>query len=389
MLGYADILEIRIPEGDPARKTVEDIRKTGQRAAALTRQLLAFSRRQVLEPKVVDLNAVVADIEKMLRRLIGENIELKTTLGPSLGRLLADQGQIEQVIVNLAVNARDAMPHGGKLNIETANVALDETTLRQMPTAKPGDYVMLAVSDNGIGMDEQTKAKIFEPFFTTKEYGKGTGLGLATIYDVVKRTEGHIWVYSEPGKGTTFKIYFPRVEASVQATLTEPRRVRSQPTGETILLVEDDQALRDVTRDLLTQSGYRVLDASNGEQALQLIEGHTDPIDLLLADVVMPGMSGAALAGELALSHPEMNVLYMSGYTDETIARSGVLEPGILLLEKPFTREALVAKVRDALGQEVHHHNAADQVHASGNGTATPAREDSDTVPQISRLIGN
>jgi two-component system, cell cycle sensor histidine kinase and response regulator CckA len=351
MIGYTDILDMRLREDDPARKTVEEIRKTGQRAAALTRQLLAFSRRQVLEPKVLDLNAVVSDVEKMLRRLIGEHIELQTVLAPSLGRLQADQGQIEQVILNLTVNARDAMPHGGKLTIETANAVLDETTVRHLPTAQPGDYVMLSVSDTGIGMDAQTRAKIFEPFFTTKEAGKGTGLGLATIYDVVKRSEGHIWVYSELGKGSVFKIYFPRVQARAQAAASEVRRSSSGTASETILVVEDDESLREVTRDLLLQNGYRVLVASNGEQALQVVEQQRAPIHLLLADVVMPGMSGATLAAELTRSHPEMHVLYMSGYTDETVVRSGVLKPGILLLEKPFTREALIGKVRDALGQ--------------------------------------
>jgi two-component system, cell cycle sensor histidine kinase and response regulator CckA len=351
MIGYTDILEMRLREDDPARKTVEEIRKTGLRGAALTRQLLAFSRRQVLEPKVLDLNAVVPDIEKMLRRLIGENIELRTVLAPSLGRLLADEGQIEQVILNLAVNARDAMPQGGKLTIETANAVLDDSSARHMPTAQPGEYVMLSVSDTGIGMDPQTRAKIFEPFFTTKEAGKGTGLGLATIYEVVKRSEGHIWVYSELGKGSVFKIYFPLVQAGVQAAKAEVRRPPSRAASETILVVEDDESLREITRDLLVQSGYCVLEASSGEQALQVVQRHQAPIHLLLADVVMPGMSGAALAADLANSRPEMSVLFMSGYTDEAIVRNGVLEPGILLLEKPFTCEALIGKVRDALGQ--------------------------------------
>jgi two-component system, cell cycle sensor histidine kinase and response regulator CckA len=351
MIGYTDILDMCLRQDDPVRKTVEEIRKAGQRAAALTHQLLAFSRRQVIEPKVLDLNAVVTDIEKMLHRLIGENIELQTVLAPSLGRLLADQGQIEQVILNLAVNGRDAMPKGGKLTIETANVVLDDTTIRHMPGAQPGDYVMLSVSDMGIGMDPQTRAKIFEPFFTTKEAGKGTGLGLATIYDVVKRSEGHIWVYSELGNGSVFKVYFPRVQASAPAAAAEARRFQPGAGGETILVVEDDEALREVTRDLLVQSGYSVLQASSGEQALQIVERHRGLVHLLLADVVMPGMSGAALAAELTHSHPEMNVLYMSGYTDETIVRNGVLQPGIVLLEKPFTREALIGKVHDALGQ--------------------------------------
>jgi two-component system cell cycle sensor histidine kinase/response regulator CckA len=316
MIGYTDILDMKLAEGDPARKSVEEIRKTAQRAAALTRQLLAFSRRQVLEPKVVDLNSVVSEIEKMLRRLIGENIELKTVLGSSLGRLMADPGQIEQVVLNLAVNARDAMPNGGTLIIETANTVLDQSTIRHMPTAEPGDYVLLSVSDNGIGMDPQTKAKIFEPFFTTKEAGRGTGLGLATIYDIVKRSEGYIWVSSEVGKGTIFKIYFPRVERSVEEAATQVRRPQIQPGTETILVVEDDDSLRQVTRELLAQSGYSVLEATNGEQALQVVRNYHAPVHLLLADVVMPGMSGAALAAELSQTHPEMNVLYMSGYTD-------------------------------------------------------------------------
>ncbi len=374
IIGYTDILEMHLNEGDPLRKSVEEIRKTGQRATALTRQLLAFSRRQVLEPKVVDLNAVVVDIEKMLHRLIGEDIELKTVLAPSLGSLLADQGQIEQVILNLAVNARDAMPQGGKLTIETANVILDETTTRHLPTARAGDYVMLSVSDTGIGMDPQTKAKIFEPFFTTKEAGKGTGLGLATIYDVVQRSEGHIWVYSELGQGTIFKIYFPRVQAHAQKAAAKTRPPQSELAGGTILVVEDDDSLRTVTRDLLVQSGYSVLEAGTGEQALQIVQRHCAPIHLLLADVVMPGMSGPALAGQLAHTHPEAKVLYTSGYTDQTIVRNGMLDPGILLLEKPYTREALIRKVRVALGDIAPNQDEVDSIAELRDAPAVPSK---------------
>lgn len=349
IIGYTDILEMDLAEGDRLRENAEEIRKAGQRAAALTRQLLAFSGRQVLEPKVLDLNLVLAGFEKLLRRLIGEDIELTTLLVPSLGRILADQGQIEQVIVNLAANARDAMPHGGKLIIETANAELDDSSLCGMVPPCPGRYVVLSVRDTGVGMDAQTKAKIFEPFFTTKESDKGTGLGLANVCEIVKQSQGHIAVDTELGKGTAFKIYFPRAEGAIQQASRPTRESWSPPMGETILLVEDNESLRAVTRNLLVQIGYQVLEAASARQALDLAHTHRRPIQLLLADVVMPVMSGPALAEKLSPSHPEMKVLYMSGYFDATIARYGISDPGVLLLKKPYTRDTLISKVHAVL----------------------------------------
>jgi two-component system, cell cycle sensor histidine kinase and response regulator CckA len=349
IIGYTDVLEVPLIEEELRFKSVREIKKAGQRAASLTRQLLAFSRQQVLEPKVLDLNVVVADVEKMLRRVIGEDIELITRLGTSLGRVMADQGQIEQVIMNLAANARDAMPNGGRLTIETANVKLDETTVPQAPEARRGPYVLLSVSDSGIGMDTETQAHIFEPFFTTKERGRGTGLGLATVYGVVKQSNGYIEVSSEPAKGTQFKIYLPLVEGEVQATSPEVIEPQFAQNGETILLVEDEESLRCVTRDLLVQHGYDVIEADSGAQGLEIARHHQSSIHLMLTDVVMPGMNGPTLARNLAECHPETKVLFMSGYTDHTIDRHGVLEPGVLLLEKPYTREALTRKVRAAL----------------------------------------
>ncbi len=335
------------------RQIQKEIKKAGQRAASLTRQLLAFSRQQVLEPKVLDLNGVVTDIEKMLRRVIGEDIELITTLDASLGRVMADQGQIEQVIINLAANARDAMPNGGKLTIETANAELDETYVRQAPEVRPGRYVLLSVSDSGVGMDAETQAHIFEPFFTTKERGRGTGLGLATVYGVVKQSNGFIWVHSEPASGTLFKIYLPLVEGEVQTTSPEVSQPQLATNRETILLVEDEESLRTVTRDLLVQDGYDVVEASSGAQGLEVAQQHHGPIHLMLSDVVMPGMNGPTLARNLAESHPETKVLYMSGYTDHMIDRHGVLEPGVHLLEKPYTRDVLIRKVRAALNAQM------------------------------------
>jgi PAS domain S-box-containing protein len=353
IIGYTEVLEVPAIEEDLRLKGVREIKKAGQRAASLTRQLLAFSRQQVLEPKVLDLNGVVTDIENMLRRVIGEDIELITTLDASLGRALADQGQIEQVIMNLAANARDAMPNGGKLTIETANVTVDEAVSRQAPEVRPGRYVLLSVSDSGVGMDAETQAHIFEPFFTTKERGSGTGLGLATVYGVVKQSNGFIWVHSEPASGTLFEIYLPLVEGEVQATSPEVSEPQLAQKRETILLVEDEDSLRSVTRDLLVQDGYDVVEANSGAQGLEAALQHRGPIHLMLSDVVMPGMNGPALARNLAESHPETKVLFMSGYTDHTIGRHGVLEPGVLLLEKPFTRDVLLRKVRAALDAQM------------------------------------
>jgi len=349
IIGYSELLGERVVEHASLRKNVEEIKKAGHRAADLTRQLLAFSRQQVLDPKVLDLNAIVAGLEKMLRPLIGEDIELSTALDPALGHVKADQGQIEQVIMNLVINGRDAMPEGGKLMIETASVKLDKAYACRHPPVVPGSYALLAVTDTGIGMDAKTQAHIFDPFFTTKEMGKGTGLGLATVYGVVKQSGGYIWVYSEPGKGTTFKTYLPLVEespepAGLRATRAEPSR-----GSETILLVEDEESLRVMTRTLLVQSGYHVLDADSGAQALEIAHRHEETIHLLLTDVVLPGMRGRELAERMVLFRPDLRVLLMSGYTDHAIAAQGVLDVGTFFLQKPFTRDALTREVRKVL----------------------------------------
>jgi two-component system cell cycle sensor histidine kinase/response regulator CckA len=349
IIGYSEVLEGYLGESDPIRKSVEEIKKAGQRAASLTRQLLAFSRQQVLEPKVLDLNAFVPDVEKMLRRLIGEDIELTTVLDPALGRVKADQGQIEQVIMNLAANARDAMPEGGKLTIETGNVEVDESFVLHSPYVRPGPYVQLVVSDTGVGMDAEMQGHIFEPFFTTKGLGRGTGLGLATVYGIVKQSNGYIWVDSEVGKGATFKIYLPRVEDAVETASPEAPQSQTWHGWETILLVEDEESLRSIIRDLLTQSGYDVLEANSGAHALEIAERHQGPIHLLLTDVVMPGMSGPILAEKLAASRPETRMLYMSGYTDYPTGQQSILDSSIPLLDKPFTRDRLIRKVRAAL----------------------------------------
>jgi PAS domain S-box-containing protein len=347
--GYSELLLQSLAPGSPLRNTVEQIKQAGERAAGLTGQLLAFSRKQVLQTKVLDLNAVVADMDKMLRRVIGEDIDLLTVLKPGLGRVKADPGQLEQVMLNLAVNARDAMPQGGKLTIETADVELDAAYARRHVTVKPGPYVMLAVSDTGCGMDAETQARVFEPFFTTKEQGKGTGLGLSTVYGIVQQSGGNIWIYSEPGRGTTFKIYLPKVEEA--ADMGDPVVAHmQQPRGtETILLVEDNPNVLGLARTVLQGQGYSVLEAPKGERALEIREQHNGAIHLLVTDVVMPGMSGRELAERLATSYPEMKVLYLSGYTDESIVHHGVLDHGMAFLQKPFTPDALARKVREVL----------------------------------------
>ncbi|HYT83053.1 MAG TPA: response regulator [Gemmatimonadales bacterium] len=346
---YSDILLEDLAPHDPRRADMEEIRKAAISAAGLTRQLLAFSRQQVLEPRVLNLNAVVTNTEKLLRRLLGEDVQLVTAPAPQLGAVKADPGQLEQVIVNLAVNARDAMPEGGKLTIETANAVMDEAYVRDHPLAKPGPYVMLAVSDTGAGMDEQTQRRIFEPFFTTKEPGKGTGLGLATVYGIVKQSGGFIWVYSEPGHGTTFKIYLPRVAEPVE-TVTPPAALGESLRGsETVLLAEDAAAVRAVTRQVLDRLGYTVLEAPNGAAALHLATKHHGPIHLLLTDVIMPELGGRQLAQQLIALRPELRVLYASGYTDDAVVRHGVLTPGVAYLQKPFTPDVLARKVREVL----------------------------------------
>jgi len=352
IIGYSQVLKRRLDPGSALLEHAEEIEKAGQRAASLTRQLLAFSRQQILTPAVLNMNDLILDMAKMLPRLLGEDVAVSTSLYADLGMVKADQGQIEQVIMNLAVNARDAMPQGGKLLIETANVELDQAYAWQHPGAKPGHYVMLALTDSGIGIDAETLAHIFEPFFTTKELGKGTGLGLATVYGVVKQSGGYIWVDSKPGQGASFQIFLPRIEET--ATTVAATTPLAQTTGgsETILLVEDAESLRKLTRSFLESHGFRVLVAQNGEEAMEVEARHSAKIDLLLTDVVMPGMNGRVLSEKLQPKQPAMRVLYMSGYTDSFIAGHGVLERGMVLLNKPFTEDALIGKVREVLDRE-------------------------------------
>jgi len=332
---------------DPLRGYAEEVLKAADRAAALTNQLLAFSRRQVMQPRVVNVNTILGQTEKMLQRLIGEDISLALSLAPNTGNVRADPGHIEQAIVNLAVNARDAMPMGGRLSIETGNVTLDEDYARTHMGVTPGDFVMIAVSDSGHGMDAETRRRIFEPFFTTKAKGKGTGLGLATVYGIIKQTGGDIWVYSEPGRGTTFKLYFPRVSEPVSDSLEAETEYSRKAGSETILVVEDERAVRDLTVRILKQLGYQVLTASSGAEALELSHAHPGHIDLLLTDVVMPNMSGRQLADALLLLRPQTKVLFLSGYTENTVVHHGVLEPGVDFLPKPFSRENLARKLRE------------------------------------------
>ena len=349
ILGYAELLASKVPPDSGLREELGEIREAGERAAGLTRQLLAFSRKQVLQPEVLRLNDLVENVEKMLRRVIGEDVELVTRLDASGGSVRADPGQLEQVIVNLAVNARDAMPKGGRLTIETADVVLDSAYAGQHAVVPPGRYTMLAVSDTGVGMDAATQERLFEPFFTTKEKGKGTGLGLSTVYGIVKQSGGYIWVYSEPGMGTTFKVYLPRVD---EAALVLPARsTESIPAlgTETILLVEDEPAIRALSRRVLEASGYRVLEAGNGTDALERARTEEGPIHLLLTDLVMPNMGGSDLASRLQELRPDIRVLFMSGYTDDGVVRGGLLGQGQAFLQKPFTPQGLARKVRELL----------------------------------------
>jgi PAS domain S-box-containing protein len=350
--GYSDLLLSDLEPGDPMRELLVEIHKAGVQGALLTRQMLMFSRQQVVEPKVLDLNAVIADTEKMLRRLIREDIILTTALAPSLAAVKSDPGQLEQVLMNLSVNARDAMPHGGRLTIETRNVTLDETYNRMHPQVRPGEYVLLAVSDTGTGMDPQTKARVFEPFFTTKGAGKGTGLGLAVVHGVVTQGEGHIEVYSEVGQGTTFKLYLPAVKEQLKSGKSV-HGLDPMPRGsETLLLVEDEDAVRALARHVLTACGYTVLEAADGRDAVQVAERHAGSIDLVVSDVVMPHLGGRQLVERLVAVRPGMKVLFLSGYTDYAVVRHGVLEADHAFLQKPFTPTALAQKVRDVLGQK-------------------------------------
>jgi two-component system cell cycle sensor histidine kinase/response regulator CckA len=346
IIGYAEALQ-QEAGSESQNEAVEEILKAGHRAASLTQQLLAFSRKQVLEPKILDLNAVVADVDKMLRRLIGEDIDLKVTASADLGTVKADRGQIEQVLMNLAVNARDAMPRGGQLHLETSNIELRAQDLKDRKYVIPGQYVMLQVIDAGCGMSAEVQARIFEPFFTTKETGKGTGLGLATVYGVIKQSGGYIWVESEQGRGATFKIFLPRAEgAAVEvAQSTSPKTEAHGPR--TILIAEDEPSLRKLTAKALNGLGHSVLDAPNAAEAIEIANEFHGTIDLLLTDVVMPGMSGRELAQSLATSRPGMKVVYMSGYTDGALADHGVLQGGISMLRKPFTHAQLTRCLED------------------------------------------
>jgi len=351
--GYSSLALLRMKEdNDTVRGYLEEVRKAGDRAANLTRQLLAFGRKQMLQPVPINLNDVVADLNKMLRRLIGEDIELTAKFEPELGRIKADPGQIEQVLVNLVVNARDAMPKGGTLTIETSNFEVDNEYAGKHVGVDRGKYIMLAVSDTGTGIDEKTRVRIFEPFFTTKEKGKGTGLGLSTVYGIVKQSGGNIWVYSEPGQGTVFKIYLPQIETDVVVPEKKPVELAAPTGSETILLVEDEQTVRWLAREILEAAGYTVLDTGSGKEAFRLIRERAEPIHLLLTDVVMPETSGKEIAERLRAERPQVRVLFMSGYTDEAIVNHGILDAAVQFIQKPFTPVALTRKVREVLDSD-------------------------------------
>ena len=348
IIGYSDFALRKMRANNPIRRDIEEIKKAANRAATLTRQLLAFSRKQILKPEVLDLNLVVGDMHKMLERLIGEDIDLVTTLGSDTDPVKADRGQLEQIIMNLVVNARDAMPFGGSVTIETANVLFDKAYTSEHVPVKPGKYAMLAVSDTGLGMDANTQLHIFEPFFTTKELGKGTGLGLSTVYGIVKQSGGFIWVYSELNVGTTFKIYLPSLtELHFDQELTSIDTAETE-TG-TVLLVEDDPLVRNVALRALESAGYTVLESGNGHGALAMAHSCDDEIDLLITDVVMPLMGGRELAQELSALHPKTSILFMSGYTDDAVVRHGIMDKDIEYLQKPFTPESLVRRVGEVL----------------------------------------
>jgi two-component system cell cycle sensor histidine kinase/response regulator CckA len=351
IISYTTALIDELPGKDPMRQDLEEVRRAGQRAAELTRQLLAFSRRQVMEPKLVDLNELVSNTGSLLRRLIGEDLELKLELEPHIGKVRVDPGQMGQVLMNLAVNARDAMPAGGTLRIRTAQVEqLEDASLAPSPEAAASAWVLLRVSDTGVGMDEATRARIFEPFFTTKETGLGTGLGLATVFGIVKQSGGSIRVLSEPGQGATFEIYLPRSAEPGKDSPSSPVLTQGGRGSETILLVEDNDQVRQLIRRILESNGYQVLDAASPQEALALFEKHRSSIQLLLTDVVMPQMSGRQLAEKLLASYGELKVLYMSGYTEDVALRHGIVEASVAFLQKPVTPDALLRKLREVLG---------------------------------------
>jgi two-component system, cell cycle sensor histidine kinase and response regulator CckA len=348
ILGYSELALGELPDG-PLRSDIQEINRAGERARDLTRQLLAFSRRQILEPRVVDLNAIVHGMEKMLRRLLGEGVVLTLLTFTRLAKIKADPGQVEQVIMNLVVNARDAMLSGGKLTLETDNVQLDAAYAREQPEVVPGAYVMLAVTDTGVGMDASVRERIFEPFFTTKEQGKGTGLGLAMVFGIVRQSGGHIWVYSEPGHGTTFKVYFPQHEQQASIPAPASAVAAGRRGSETVLLVEDEEQVRTLARTVLGRNGYNVLEAQNAGEAFLISQQYPAKIHLLLTDVVMPRMTGKELAERLMPARPLMKVLYMSGYTDNTVVHHGVLDAGVAFLQKPITPDALLRRLREVL----------------------------------------
>jgi two-component system, cell cycle sensor histidine kinase and response regulator CckA len=350
--GYNRMILDELSPMDPLRGYAEEILKAADRAGALTNQLLAFSRRQVMQPRVINVNDVLAQTEKMLHRLIGEDVQLNLGLAADLGNIKADPNHIEQAIVNLAVNARDAMPMGGTITIETANTQLDEHYSKTHLGVKAGDFIMIAVSDTGHGMDSATRQHIFEPFFTTKARGKGTGLGLATVYGMVKQSGGDIWVYSEPGQGTTFKLYFPRVAEGIATDVVGAPRAERSNGSETVLLVEDEKAVRDLTARMLKQMGYTPLSAASGAEAIEISRAYSGNIALLVTDVVMPQMSGRQVADALVDARPKMRVLYLSGYTENAVVSHGVLESGLDFLPKPFTRDVLAQKIRDILDRQ-------------------------------------
>ncbi len=347
--GYADFFLKELKPSDPLRSYADEIKIAGKRAANLTKQLLAFSRKQVIEPKVLDLNTSIQESEGLLQRVIGENVALTTTLDPFLWRVMADSEQLHQVMMNLVLNARDAMPEGGTVTICTKNIELVDGETFIHPDAKPGCYIMMSVTDSGVGMDERTRQHIFEPFFTTKEKGKGTGLGLATVYGIMRQSDGWIEVASELGVGTSFNLYFPCIAASVSEDPCEPSCSDGPYGGETILIVEDDAAVRHFTKTILVKYGYRILEAANGEEALQIAKKHSGDIHLLLTDVVLPGINGMEVSERLKALRPIVKVLFVSGYTADVIARRGVLNPGVSLLDKPFTPDNLASKVREVL----------------------------------------
>lgn len=370
--GYSELVLRRMRHEDPLRSKVEEIKKAGERAASLTGQLLAFSRKQMLKPVVLDLNSVITGMGKMLPRMIGEDIDLRFDLHASLGRVEADPGQMEQVLMNLVVNARDAMPSGGCLTVKTENVDFTGRATRHRLVLEPGSYAVLSVTDNGVGMDADTQSHIFEPFFTTKEVGKGTGLGLATVYGIVKQTGGSVWVYSEPGKGTTFRIYLPRVGEAAASEEHENAPCEITKRNETVLLVEDEDVVRDLVKEILQDYGYRVLIASNGREGLSVCSEFKGDIHLIITDVVMPQMSGREMAETVHTLRPETRVLYMSGFTDDAIVRHGVLTEDMCFIQKPFSAEALAIKVRDILDNQVENGTHGPPPHAKSNLSTEP-----------------